>query len=564
MHKGKIYILVLLLSCSTGLFAQSSLKGWHLKDLKKDGFYGISIDEAYQFTLGRKSTPVIVAVIDSGVDTAHEDLKNILWHNTAEIPGNGIDDDHNGYVDDVYGWNFLGNKDGKNLKKTTDEKTRVYHRFKSKFAGKEIIEDSLNPGDRYAYDIWKKAAKEMNVSTDEQVELMFVEVTMKALKKHDKVLREEMKQDEYTIQDLEKFQPTSSQGKQAKLGYLTCCKLMTLEGDEKNTAILSDLDEYVSGKKESMEARDVAPPDYREQVVKDNYYDISDQFYGNNDVMGPNPLHGTHVTGIIAAQRNNNIGIDGVADNVRIMMIRAIPDGDEYDKDVALAIKYAVDNGAKVINMSFGKALSPEKQWVDEAIRYAESKDVLIVHAAGNESEDVDTKDNFPNPDLLTFHNHANNFINVGASSDPQIGDGGIIADFSNYGHNNVDIFAPGVKIYSTLPGKNAYGFLRGTSMAAPVVTGIAAMIRSYFPELSATQVKYAIRSSAFSCDSTIKIVKPGTKDKVSLQDLCQTGGFVNAYRALEIAAALKPEAIEKKKPAPATPKPALRNNKLN
>lgn len=563
MHRRKIYILFVFLSYATGLFAQSSLKGWHLKDLKKDGYYGISIDEAYQFTQGKKSTPVIVAVIDSGVDTAHEDLKNILWHNPKEIPGNGIDDDHNGYVDDVYGWNFLGNKDGKNLKKTSDEKTRVYHRFKNRFAGKAINEDTLSASDKYAYELWKKAAREMNVSTDEQVELMFVEVTLKALKKHDKVLREEMGQDEYSIQDLEKFQPTNSQGRQAKLGYLTCCKLMTLDSDEKNTSILSDLDEYISDKKESMEARDVAPPDYREQVVKDNYYDINDQFYGNNDVMGPNPLHGTHVTGIIAAERNNNIGIDGVADNVKIMMIRAIPDGDEYDKDVALAIKYAVDNGAKIINMSFGKALSPEKQWVDEAIHYAENRDVLIVHAAGNESVDVDEKDNYPNPDLEEFHVHANNFITVGASSDPQIGDGGIIADFSNYGHNNVDIFAPGVKIYSTLPGGHSYGFLRGTSMAAPVVTGIAALIRSYYPDLSATQVKYAIQQSAFGCDSTIKVVKPGTKDKVSLRDLCQTGGFVNAYRALEIASNLKPEA-DKKKTAPVAPRAVLLNNKLN
>lgn len=573
MQRLKLYIVVcIFFFLGTGSFAQSSLKGWHLKDLHKDGFYGISLDQTYQLLQeeGKKSSPIVVAVIDSGVDTTHEDLRNILWHNPKEIPGNGIDDDGNGYVDDVYGWNFLGNKNGSNLKKTSDEKTRVYHRFKNKFSGKSINEDSLDTADKVAYEMWIKAAKEMNVSTDEQVELMFVEVTLKALKKHDKVLREEMKQEEYTMDELEKFQPTTQQGKQAKLGYISCTRLLPMEGEEKNTTILNELEDFVSSKKESLEARDVPPPDYREQVIKDNYYDISDKYYGNNDVMGPNPMHGTHVSGIIAAQRNNNTGIDGVADNVKLMMVRAIPDGDEYDKDVALAIKYAVDNGAKVINMSFGKPISPEKQWVDEAIRYAESKDVLIVHAAGNESANVDETDNFPNPDLKEFHIHAGNFITVGASGDPQIGDGEMVADFSNYGQNNVDIFAPGIKIYSTLPGKHGYGFLKGTSMAAPIVTGVAALIRSYYPDLSAAQVKYAIEQSAFGCaDPSIKIRKPGTKDTASLQELCHTGGFINAYKAVEVAATLKPEE-KKKTAAPAAtrsntlPKASLKNTKIN
>jgi subtilisin family serine protease len=308
-----------------------------------------------------------------------------------------------------------------------------------------------------------------------------------------------------------------------------------------------------------LEAKEVEPTNYREDIVKDNYYNLNDRFYGNNDVMGPSPLHGTHVSGIIGAQRDNGIGADGVADNVKVMTIRAVPDGDEYDKDIALAIKYAVDNGAKVINMSFGKDISPEKKWVDEAVRYAEMKDVLIVHAAGNDGENTDSTGNFPNPDLQVFQKKATNFITVGASSDPKIG-GDFVADFSNYGKNTVDVFAPGVKIYSTIPGGNNYGFLKGTSMASPVVAGVAALIRSYFPELSASQIKYAIEKSVVAGPG-IKVTKPGTKDTVSIASLCASGGFINAFSAVKIAATLQPLKKEIKKEV--LPKSTFKNLKV-
>lgn len=544
MPNCRPFILSLFLwTTSISGYAQSSLKGWHLKDLKKDSFYGISLNETYTFLKDKTSHTVIVAVIDSGVDTTHEDLKNVLWRNPGEIPGNGIDDDKNGYIDDVYGWNFLGNPNGENLKKASDEKTRLYHRYKALFSGKSIQEDSLASTEKASYDLWSKVEKEMRSSNDEHAELLFVDVAFKTLKKHDKLLREEMQRDTFTGEELEKFQPSTSAGRQAKLGYLASTRMLGFDGDETNTSILLQLNEYTSVKKDAISSKDVAPPDYRQTIIRDNYYDINDKYYGNSDVMGPNPMHGTHVTGIIAAQRDNGLGVDGVADNVRIMTIRAIPDGDEYDKDVALAIKYAVDNGAKVINMSFGKAFSPEKKWVDEAIQYASLKDVLLVHAAGNESTNIDEKENYPNADLQAFQKRADNFINVGASSDTRIGDGRLVADFSNYGNKNVDILAPGVKIYSTLPGKQDCGFLKGTSMASPVVTGIAALIRSYYPALSARQVKYAIEQSAASCaDTTQQVLKPGTKELTTLNNICETGGVVNALLAIQIAATLHPE----------------------
>ncbi|MEY2639054.1 MAG: hypothetical protein RIR90_536, partial [Bacteroidota bacterium] len=478
---------------------------------------------------------IVVAVLDSGIDTLHEDLKPVLWRNPKEIPGNGIDDDKNGYIDDVFGWNFIGGKDGSNIGSCSDERSRVYHRFKTQF-GKEPLDSSTwQDTDRRNYLLWSRAAKEMKATQEEQVELYFIEATSKALRRHEKVLKEEMKCEEFDCNQLEKFEPATRQGKESKLAYLTGLRLLQIDSEETNTRLFSELDEFIQGKKKSIEAINKPPTDYRLTITKDNYFDFSDRFYGNNDVMGPSPMHGTHVSGIIAAARNNGKGIDGVADNVQLMMVRVVPDGDEYDKDVALAIRYAVDNGAKVINMSFGKSYSPEKHWVDDALRYAEEKDVLVIHAAGNESWDVDVRENFPNPILLNSEKKLNNFLTVGANGDPRVS-GLLAAEFSNYGQNNVDLFAPGVKIYSTLPGGNKYGKENGTSMSAPVVSGVAALIRTYFPELSAQEVKQVLLQSVFTPDSAVTTVKPGSADKVSFSILSKTGGIINAGNAVLLA----------------------------
>lgn len=544
----KLFFLFFILSLAAApklLFAQQNdLKGWQYLDPKTDGYNGISLTQTYQFLSGKKSKPIIVAVIDSGVDTTHEDLKNILWHNPNEIPGNGIDDDHNGYIDDVYGWNFLGNKDGKNLVKDIDERTRVYYDFKDQYADKNLDTSSLNLVQKEQYKTWLRAAQAMQPNPEDQMELSMLETIMQTLNRNDKILRQETGKDEYTAVDLEKITPSTNEGKKAKMTYLTLIKLAGIDDEMKSTDLLAELQSEADSKKQTANALTTAPPHYRDSIVKDNYYDINDRYYGNADVMGGAPMHGTHVTGIIAAQRDNKLGVQGVADNVKVMMIRAVPEGDEYDKDIALAIKYAVDNGAKVINMSFGKGYSPEKKWVDEAVRYAEAKDVLLVHAAGNESADVDTSNNYPNPNLIESGTEAPNFITVGASSDTHIGNGELIASFSNYGANDVDVFAPGTKIYSTLPGGSNYGFLQGTSMASPVVAGVAALIRSYYPALSAEQVKYVIEKSAQAAPDSVKITTPGSNGGVcSMNNLCKSGGFLNAYAAIKLASALKPEA---------------------
>ena len=272
-------------------------------------------------------------------------------------------------------------------------------------------------------------------------------------------------------------------------------------------------------------------------VVGDDVDNFDDRDYGNNKVMGPNAdkkgiKHGTHVAGIIAAERNNGKGMNGVAKNVEIMAIRAVPDGDEYDKDIALAIRYAVDNGAKVINTSFGKYYSTHPEWVWDAIKYAASKDVLIVNAAGNEGIDLDEKPVYPNDQVANSEEIADNFITIGALN-YEYGSN-LVANFSNYGKNNVDAFAPGVKIWATTP-NNKYEYLQGTSMAAPAVAGVAALIRSYYPKLKAAQVKNILMDSGLNTTTSVILGGEQTNSK-PFSDISKSGKMVNLYNALILA----------------------------
>jgi len=512
--------------------AQTSVKesvpnGWHLKDQKTSGYYGISLDNAYNFVKGKKGQTVVVAVIDSGIDTLHEDLKNILWVNPKEIPGNGIDDDRNGYVDDVHGWNFLGGRDGRNVSKDSYEGARVYHGLKARF---ENVTDpsTLSKADQELYATWLRA-KQSVVSDVDMNEIAQMKLIYPNFLKGDSVIRKELGKEEYNGEDLKNYTPKDPYAIGTSRIIMNISKAYN-KYDISNTDLINDFDSQIS----KAESATTAPPDYRGMIVKDNENDINDRFYGNNDIMATDADHGTHVAGIIAASRGNGKGVDGVADNVRIMMIRAVPNGDEHDKDIALAIRYAVDNGARVINMSFGKSFSPQKQWVDEATKYAESKGVLLVHAAGNDHKDIDTEYNFPSAKYLDG-GQPTNWVTVGATGDPK--NGGLVANFSNYGKTNVDVFAPGVNIYSTVPGGNKYKNFSGTSMASPVVAGLAAFLLTYYPQLTPQQVKSVLQKSAVK--PSIKATKPGSETQVELSELSATGGIVNAYEAIRMADAM-------------------------
>lgn len=548
-------LLVLIACLPITMFAQGNSakkempKGWHLLDKEQDGYYGISLNKAYAFIHQKKlkSKTVIVAVIDSGVDTLHEDLKDILWTNPGEIPGNGIDDDHNGYVDDVHGWNFIGGKDGKNVKDDSQEEARVYYTFKSKFDIPNLDTASLTTEDKEEYRWWVKARKTiMGDGSDNDIDITTLHRALQACIKSDSILQQAMGKQEYTGNDLDTFQVKTTESRSAKAVIIYLFKANKIM-DMTNKQFLSEFTEEVQSEEKKEATKKYAPEDVRHTIVGDNETDFNDRYYGNNDIMAGDPMHGTHVSGIIAAERNNGKGMDGIDDNVRIMMIRAVPNGDEHDKDIALAIRYAVDNGARVINMSFGKNLSPEKPWVDSAVRYAESKGVLLIHAAGNDAADIDTTDNFPNPHFRHSTYTASNWITVGASSDPlaEPGFSSYTASFSNYGKDEVDVFAPGTRIYSTVPGGNKYENLQGTSMAAPVVTGVAALVLEYYPNLTPQQVKYCIMKGVTPLP--VKVKKPGSEDdQVNLSDISIAGGIVNAYEALKVASTLNAKKTEK------------------
>ena len=543
---NKCLLAVALFLSSTAFAQKKSVdipKNWYQLDQATTGYYGISLEKAYTFVKNKKlkSKQVVVAVIDSGIDTLHEDLKPILWTNSKEIPNNGIDDDHNGYIDDVHGWNFLGGKDGRNVKEDSYEAARVYTLYKAKYGDSIPADSTLTPAQKIEIQSYKKATEKMvgEVNPDETA---FLKQLLPGFLKGDSVIVKDLGKPEYNCTDLEKYTTTDADAKRTKMFLMQLCKANN-SNELSNKQILDEL----QGQLRKADAANNPPKEYRKEIVKDDETNINDRFYGNRDIMTATPFHGTHCSGIIAAVRDNNKGINGIADNVRIMMVRAVPDGDEHDKDIANAIRYAVDNGAQIVSMSFGKGLSPEKNWVDDAVKYAESKGVLLVHAAGNDAKNVDSTDNFPNQTYLDNGQNATNWITVGASGDPK--NGGITASFSNYGKKGVDVFAPGVQIYSTIPGGTTYGNASGTSMACPVVAGVAALLLEYYPNLSAQQLKEVIEKSSVKVDTEVNI--PGTMNKTKLSELSVSGGLLNAYEAIKMASTVKGNRKENKNTLP-------------
>lgn len=506
---------------------------WQHLDLEKDAIAGMSVEKAYNFLQGKTGQEVVVGVIDTGVDFNHEDLKDVAWVNKSEIADNGIDDDKNGYIDDINGWNFLGK-----MEKANFEQDRI-------LANPSIVDAKTITKLKKEQEFEIQMAKERSETIlNEKVRS---EQMLQAYKNAEKALTKHFGNKKYSKKDILAVKTTNDDLKQ----HITFLKEMFDYGagsmDEIKSEITGSLkmlnNEYNKGQR--LLAGDFTVENYR-KVLGDNPNDINDTNYGNNNVhpITNDEMHGSHVSGIIAAKRNNGIGIDGIANNVKIMSLRAVPgDGDEHDKDVALAIRYAVDNGAKVINGSFGKPYSPYKQWVYDAIKYAAKKDVLIINAAGNNGYNIDKITSYPNDTPDNSNEIADNFMLVGASTPSY--DSSVVANFSNFGKQNVDVFAPGSEIYSTIT-NNKYDRLDGTSMAAPCVAGVAALIRSYYPELTASQVKRILMNSGTKVN--LKVEKPfsmsdnvieGPIDEgglVPFSDLSVSGSIVNAYNAVKMA----------------------------
>ncbi len=489
---------------------------WHLGAAP-----GVDAGAAYQMLAGRTATPLVVAVIDSGVDIAHPDLAPVLWTNPGEVAGNGLDDDANGFVDDVHGWGWLGGADGRNIEDETLEVARLAGMCASSTAPAGTNCDAI------AADLAGRR------STYEQQRAQMAPIFSQMFGA-DSLLKARFPDtyDGTNAAALDAGGNREVAQAQSMIGFLAA-----------NGASLSDLRAFRAQIDSQLEYG--LNPDYngRAEIVGDNPLDMSDRAYGNPDVAGPDPSHGTGVAGLIAAVRGNGIGIDGIAPNtadaavVRIMSIRTVPNGDERDKDVANAIRYAVDNGARIINMSFGKSFSPQKDAVDAAVQYATERGVLLVHASGNDGENLEVaagKHNYPTAfygDATDDATRSTTWLEIGASSDDVAA---LAAPFSNYGQTRVDLFAPGASVTSLAPGGGVQT-ADGTSFAAPVTAGVAALVMAYFPTLSAEQVRQILLDSATPYADD-EVATPGDALPALFGTLSVTGGVVNAAEAIRLA----------------------------
>ncbi len=497
---------------------------WYNKSPLDDKIYGAEVDKAYDNLLkDKESTTVIVAVIDGGIDITHEDLKDNIWYNKDEIPENGIDDDKNGYIDDIHGWNFLGNSKGENITNENLEITRIYREYKDRF--ENIDPKTLSEEDKELYDIFYQAEliyfTNLNEALDYKERITSFEKRFN--NSYDTILVFTNK-DTISINELDSINTDDTE----ILNHVNYLKRLFYNGFTPN--VLEKMSEYSKEEVEYHLNLDFSP----REIIGDDQNDLRIP-YGNNNVYAPEAFHGTFVAGIIGAKRNNGIGINGIANDVQIMALKVVPNGDERDKDVAKAIRYAVDNGARIINMSFGKELSPQKQLVDEAILYAEEKGVLMVHAAGNDGLNIDKVKQYPTKNI-NDDKSVSNWITVGASS--MNNDLDFAANFSNYGKNMVDIFAPGVDIESLAP-ESKYEIADGTSFSAPVVSGVAALLLSYYPELTYSDIKNIILNSALDFSNT-KVYVPSEysikRKTTKFKKLSSTGGIISAYKAVKLA----------------------------
>lgn len=487
--------------------ADTARSDWQQLDYDTDRVMGVGSERAIRELLASRvpSRRVVVAVVDGGVDTAHTRLVGAMWKNPREVAGNGKDDDGNGVIDDVFGWNALATADGKPVRYDTFELTRLYAACRSQPAGALTPTPPAAECNVLAL-AYRDKAKEVKST------LLQVENIDEILRGVERTLGTALNGAPIRRASVTTLRPASGDVEEAKRMWLR------LDADGLNAAEIANAREaYDSQARYGLDT--LFNPRSPQRVV------------GTRDVTGPDATHGTHVAGIIGALRGNGATMQGIAPNVEIMAIRAVPDGDERDVDVARAIRYAVDNGAQIVNMSFGKGYSPAKASVDSAVRYAESKGVLLVHAAGNEGENNDETPSYPTP-VLTGGTRAANWIEVGASSWKPLAS--LPAEFSNYGREQVDLFAPGVDILSTVPGG---GLKResGTSMAAPVVSGVAALLMAYFPELSAMQVRDILLESVRTLPD-LEVRRPGDGSRVKFSTLSRTGGVVDAYAAVKLA----------------------------
>lgn len=501
----------------------TDLPDWALMSPDKDGYEGTRTNELYDYikTLGLEPKPIIVAVMDSGFEMDHPDLKDNIWNNEAEVNGvAGVDDDGNGFVDDFHGWNFLGKATNLNL-----EVTREYARLK-----KEGVSESD--------DYYKKVKAEYDKKKkDDNEDYDYIKMLAKDMKDAVAVLK--MNNVTTDPKKLQEISGTLTGKVQEAAQKILGTWMLTGAGPDE----LIEYENMYKTKTEVLYDLNLDPS----TIIGDNPKVLDEKNYGDNDPSVKVSSHGTHVAGIIGSTKK---GV-GQAPFVKLMYIRVVPaDGDERDKDIANGIRYAVDNGASIINLSAGKYFAGNAGYVKQAIEYAETKGVLFVVAAGNESTDIEKTVNYPvkfyreNGEMKYFSNlvcvGANTWMKkYSAEKDPMnlSRKYDLAAPFSNYSQNVVDVFAPGMEIFSTVPEKT-YKRMSGTSMAAPETAGVAAILKGYFPNLTASQIKDVLMKSSRKYEGLE--VKSKELGKVGFSTLSKSGGVVDAYNAFKMAMEMK------------------------
>ncbi|AXT51312.1 peptidase S8 [Aquimarina sp. BL5] len=500
---------------------------WYFKDVTKDSVFGISLTEANQVLTQKKlkGREIVIAVIDTEIDINHEDLKDQIWHNHKEIPDNSMDDDDNGYIDDIDGWNFLGNTNGENIIHSNFEITRIVRKYQEKFEGLNI--DQIKVPDTSNFKLYKKAKKAYD---DQLKEAKFNYDYVKNIDLKYKTARKELTayfpDNDFSKEHLDSIKIDTTDSN-LKKHYLAVKQMI----DYKVTQ--NQIDQTLSIYKNYLDFYLNLEYDERILLSEDNKKNSN---YGNPNVSGNTDklYHGTLVSGVLAANRNNQLGIKGIYDKIRIMPLCISSNGDEYDQDIALAIRYAVDNGAKVINMSSSKDVSMYKKMVYNALQYAYENDVLFVRSVGNDNLDLDQEQNRCYPEKNKNYDYNKIFISVGGSTEGI--NKSLKASFSSYGKNSVDIFAPSVNIKTTSI-NNEYTMDEGNSMAAPIVSGIAALLWGYYPNLSAVEIKDIIMKSGRDYKNSVEIEQQdGTKIQIPFSELSKSGKVVNAYNALLLA----------------------------
>ncbi len=524
---------------------------WFNCSFDQDSVYGAEVNKAYNYLKANKKKAKkrpVVALIGTGMDVEHEDLKQAIWVNPKE-KRNQKDDDKNGLTDDINGWNFIGGKDGQVMEALTREGEREFFRLKDKYA------DYISDGKKY-YKIVN--GKRQEVPAPENIKeykyyrfkvmpesriggayggLQLSYVIEEYVEKFDKDMKKRFPGKELTVEEFQScYDPKAEKDSLSEVAFVFTAYSFSLYNTDKWEPVYQNMGKrsVETAKKSYEEALKKYGSDHRKEIVGDNPLDINDTHYGNNVLLTSDAATGVMQAGVIAAKRDNGIGSNGIADNAEIMTLRIHPgEGEPYLKDMALAIRYAVSHGADVIVLPEQNAIYPEeqKQWITDALKEAEKKGALVIVPVWNSSVDMDKNEFFPNR-KMSKEGELTNFMVV-ASSDKN---GNPVLN-TNYGATTLDIYAPGTDIYSSYMG-DTYQKGSGEGMASATVAGVAALVKSYFPQLTGSQIRDILLKSVTSrkgveVEKGIRVDGTLSQDLFLFEDLCLSGGIVNAYQAI-------------------------------